>query len=166
MATCSSSGGASKSASGASRAMTARNTEVAAKETPKTEEKAVILSSTVRAEPRYEAVREQFSDDRKYQAEEVLRRVMEMERDGKTTGAYTVYDFMGSRKLYGGGYTDFGKVVNEHVKAFKAAGYKVTSREAADSHSSGYRTARGGRVYASTTKVRILHFEKITPKKK
>ena len=127
----------------------------------KPEESKVILSSTVKAERRYDEMKEQFADDRKYQAENLLRKVMEMERDGKTSGTYTVHDFMGTRKLYGGGYTDFGKVINEHVKALKVAGYKVTSREASDLHSYGYRSARGGRVYASTSRSRILHFEKV-----
>ena len=115
-----------------------------------------ILKSTVRADDRFQKVAS-VEGIKEYRAEEILRTVMKMEENGETEGFVTVYEFERDEK----NHQPFGKYLTAYTNALKAAGYKVTERENRDSLSPGYVGVRGRRVYAHTTKARLLRFKKI-----
>ena len=113
----------------------------------------VILEATVQADPRYQIVRDTLPEGLKYEASDIVRTFMRKEENAETTGTILVMDMDKDFK--------FGDRIKYTRAAIKAAGYKVTKSENADSHRRGYMGARGRRVYASTFKRRYLHFEKV-----
>ena len=119
-------------------------------------ENGVILNSTVRANDRFQKVAS-VEGIKEGRAEEILRTVMKMEEAGETEGSITVYEF---ERDADNGQT-FSKYLTSYTNALKEAGYKVTERVNKDRRSRGYVGARGQRVYASTTKARLLKFKKI-----
>lgn len=136
-------------------------------------EKGVILNSTVQADSRYANVRsafDQFKHTTKnyktgettergsgYLADDFLRHIMKDEEQGKTSGSMYV-NVWGEEKL--------ADKMKAYRAAFKAAGYRVSKSENNNVHRGGYYGGRGKYVYASTDRARTLHYEKIEDKKK